>query len=321
VKNPIGTIIAVKEAFEARTPAPPPLARGAELIPATFTGFDHVGELDLGAVERQAEALVAGGARRVFVNGTTGEFASLSVSERIRLADRWCDVADSALGVIVHVGHTSLPDARHMAARAEARGAAGIAAITPFFFRPTTPQRLVAFTARVAAAAPSTPFFHYHMPSMTHVRLPAARVLELSAEQIPTFAGMKFTHDDLIEYAACLAIAGDELEVLFGRDELLLPALAEGARGAVGTCYSFAQPLFERIATAFAEGELEASNTAQAQARQLIETGLALGGLPAFKQMIDMVGVPCGPCRPPLAAFDPEAQGRLREALERAGVL
>ena len=299
----------------------PPHASGVELIPATFTGFDDAGEIDLGAVERQAEALAAAGTRRVFVNGTTGEFPSLSVPERIRLADRWCDAADGELGVIVHVGHTSLPDAARMAERAEARGAAGIAAITPFFFRPTTPQRLVAFTAQIAAAAPSTPFFHYHMPSVTHVRLPAAEVLELSAERIPTFAGMKFTHDDLLEYAACLAIAGDELEVLFGRDELLLPALAEGARGAVGTCYTFALPLFELLAAAFARGDLEASNAAQGRARELIETGLALGGLPAFKQMMEIVGVPCGACRPPLAGVDREAQRRLSDALERAGVL
>jgi N-acetylneuraminate lyase len=306
---------------EARMPAAPPRAGGLDLIPATFTGFDHAGELDLAAVDRQVEALAGAGVRRLFVNGTTGEFPSLGVAERIVLADRWCDVADGELGVIVHVGHTSLPEAALMAERAEARGAAGIAAITPFFFRPATPQDLVAFTARIAAAAPSTPFFHYHMPSVTGGRISAAQVLELSAEQIPTLAGMKFTHDDLIEYAACLAIAGDELEVLFGRDELLLAALAEGARGAVGTCYTFALPLFERLTTAFARGDLEASNGAQARARALIETGLALGGLPAFKQMMDVVGVPCGPCRPPLGDVHPAAQSRLRDALELAGVL
>jgi N-acetylneuraminate lyase len=299
----------------------PARTRDLELIPATFTGFDDGGALDLGAVERQAEALAAGGVRRVFVNGTTGEFASLSVAERVRLADRWCDAADGALGVIVHVGHTSVAEARFMAERAEARGAAGIAAIAPFFFRSATPQDLVTFSARIAAAAPSTPFYHYHMPSVTGGLLPAGQVLELSAQRIPTLAGMKFTHDDLIEYAACLAIAGERLEVLFGRDELLLPALAEGARGAVGTCYTFALPLFERLGAAFARAELDVSRAAQARARTLIETGLALGGLPAFKHMMAIVGVPCGPCRSPLAGLDPAAQGDLRDALERAGLL
>jgi N-acetylneuraminate lyase len=292
-----------------------------ELIPATFTGFDDAGELDLGAVERQATALAGSGVRRVFVNGTTGEFASLTVDERLSLAKRWCEVADDDLAVIVHVGHTSLASARRMAAQAEADGAAAISAITPFFFRPAAPADLVEFAARIAAAAPATPFFHYHIPAMTGSRLDAVDVLRRSLDRIPTLAGMKFTHDDLIEYADCLAIAGDGKDVLFGRDELLLPALAEGARGAVGSCYALALPVFQRLGAAFARGDLPAARAAQAQARALIDTAVALDPLPALKHAMHLVGVSCGPCRTPLAALDEHGNRTLREALEVAGLL
>jgi N-acetylneuraminate lyase len=292
-----------------------------ELIPATFTGFDEAGAVDLGAVERQAAALAGSGVRRVFVNGTTGEFASLRVDERVGLADRWCEVAGDELGVIVHVGHTSLADARHMAARAEASGANGIAAITPFFFQPADADNLVDFAAQIAAAAPATPFFHYYIPSMTRSRLRAVEVLERSIDRIPTLAGLKFTHEDLIEYAGCLAVAGDEREVLFGRDELLLSALAEGARGAVGSCYALALPLFRRLGAAFSRGDLPASRAAQAQARLLIDTAVALDPLPAFKHGMELLGVPCGPCRAPLKPLDERARRTLRAALEATTLL
>jgi N-acetylneuraminate lyase len=237
------------------------------------------------------------------------------------VARRWCEVAGDRLGVIVHVGHTSLAGARHMAACAEADGAAAIAAITPFFFRPAAPADLVEFAARIAEAAPATPFFHYHIPSMTGSRLDAVEVLERSLDGIPTLAGMKFTHDDLIEYADCLEAAGDESEVLFGRDELLLPALAEGARGAVGSCYALAEPLFRRLVAAFARGDLAASRAAQAQARALIDTAVQVGALPGFKHAMELVGVPCGPCRAPLAPLDDAGRHRIRDALGRAALL
>ena len=64
------------------------------------------------AIERQAEELVRQRLRGVFVCGTSGEFASLTVPERMEIARRWREVAGPDLEVIVHVGHTSLGDAR-----------------------------------------------------------------------------------------------------------------------------------------------------------------------------------------------------------------
>ena len=55
------------------------------LIPACHTPFFPDGGLNLNMVEQQAELLIESGLRGVFVGGTTGEFASLTLDERMTL--------------------------------------------------------------------------------------------------------------------------------------------------------------------------------------------------------------------------------------------
>jgi N-acetylneuraminate lyase len=289
------------------------------LIAATFTAFRDDGGLDLPKVEEQARALSGSGLTGVFVCGTTGEGASLSTEERTLLAERWHEAAGGELEVIVHVGHTSLTEARSLAEHAERTGADGIAAVAPYYHRPRDVEQLVGFCAGVAAAAAHTPFYYYHIPSMTGVVLSMAEFLTAARGRIPTLAGIKFTHEDLADYGRCLDAAGDKYELFFGRDEMLLAALGLGARSAVGSTYNFAAPLYREIVGAFDQGDLGASREAQSLARNAISVAEDHGGLPAFKAMTRWFGPDCGPCRPPLRTLGPDRTRRLREELEGLG--
>jgi N-acetylneuraminate lyase len=75
------------------------------LVAATHTPFDADGHLNLSTVEKQAEHLLRHGVRTAFIGGSTGESHSLTVEERLLLAQRWADVArGSDLRFIVHEG-------------------------------------------------------------------------------------------------------------------------------------------------------------------------------------------------------------------------
>lgn len=297
------------------------LKRGRELglMAATFTAFDADGAVNLDVIERQAADLIRQRVRGVFVCGTSGEFASLTVPERMAIAQRWSEVAGDALELIVHVGHTSLGDARALAAHAEQIGAAGIAAVGPYYFRTRGVAETVDFASRIASAAPETPFFYYHIPSFTGVELPMLDFLEAAAAAIPNLGGLKFTHDNLAEYIRLAAYEDGRYEIFFGRDEMLLAALAVGAYSGVGTTYNIAAPLYQRLHAAFVRGDMAEARRWQLAATTMIDTAVAHGGMPAFKAMSRLTGVDCGPSRPPLASLDDAAAERLREALERTG--
>ena len=105
------------------------------LIPACHTPFDRAGNLNLSIVEQQAALFRESGLRSVFVGGTTGEFASLTMSERKALCERWVAVAGDSLQVAVHAGSNCQADAIELAAHAQKAGATAVAAVAPELFQ------------------------------------------------------------------------------------------------------------------------------------------------------------------------------------------
>jgi N-acetylneuraminate lyase len=157
------------------------------------------------------------------------------------------------------------------------------------------------------------------MPAMTGVAISAAEFLAEAGNRIPTLAGVKFTHEDLGDYQAARAADGGRFDVLFGRDEILLSGLNLGARGAVGSTYNYAAPLYQRILRAHAAGDLSAAQKAQAQAQAFIDIMSRHGGLPAGKTIMKLIGVDCGPVRLPLRTLTPANEATLRAELTAIG--
>jgi N-acetylneuraminate lyase len=272
------------------------------LVAAPFTPMRSDGSLNLALVPDYAAWLRSNGIAGAFVGGTTGEGMSLTVEERLQLADAWRRAATASLRVIVHVGHTALSDCRRMAAHAEAIGADGIACLAPFFFRPERLVELVSWCEAVASAAPSVPFYFYHMPSTTGVDFPMAEFIAEASQRIPTLAGVKFTFEDLADFRRTVEFDNKSFDVLFGRDELLLSGLRAGAQAAVGSTYNFAAPLYLDIIRSFAAGDVKRAEERQHTAVRMIDAAAHAGGSPIanFKALMTVLGLDCGPVRPPL---------------------
>jgi len=256
----------------------------------------------------------------VFVGGTTGECSSLTLQERLALADRWLEVCrDAAPRVVVHVGSNCLADARTLAARAEAGGAIAIAALSPSYFKPASLEALVACCAEIASAAPATPFYFYDIPSMTGVALPMPDFLAMAHDRIPTLAGLKFTNPDLMAYQLCLRSNDGQWDLPFGVDEHLLGALAMGAKGAVGSGFNFAAPISNRLLAAFAAGDLPAAREEQFRSVRLVRLLSRYGYMAAAKAIMEMLGVSVGPPRLPHLPLSPDEKSALRRDLEEMG--
>jgi N-acetylneuraminate lyase len=278
------------------------------LVAAPFTPLRSDGALNLEAIPAYALHLQRLGVVGAFICGTTGEGASLTLAERRAVAEKWRQAAPPGLRVIVHVGHTCLDDARELAAHAQAIGADSIAALAPYFFKPDGVAGLVEWCARIAAAAPQLPFYYYHMPSMTGCNVLVADFLAAAAPRIPNLAGIKFTFEDLEDFGRCLRFADGRYDMLFGRDELLHSALKLGARGAVGSTYNWAAPLYRQVIAAHDRGDEATAVALQAKAVEMIKILVNGGGHPIanFKRLMRRLNVECGPTRLPLT--DPTAE-------------
>ena len=275
---------------------------------ATHTPFAADGSLDLSAVEKQRDHLLARGVTQVFIGGSTGESHSVSLTERRALAERWAQVAKGTpMQVIVHVGSNNLRDAAELAAHAQQQGAAAVSMLAPSYFKPRSLGDLVACCAQVASAAPALPFYYYDIPVLTGVNFSMEEFLNTAPAAIPNLVGIKFTNPDLMAYQLALRAGGGKYDLPWGCDEFYLAALAMGAKGAVGSTFNFAPGIYQRMAKAFAAGDIATARAEQFRSVQLVQVVARRGYMGCAKALMGHLGVPVGPARLPNA--NPDAAG------------
>ena len=200
------------------------------LVAATHTPFKKDGSLNLDGIEKIAAHLSSNKVDIAFIGGSTGESHSLNVEERMSLAKRWFEVVKGTkLNVVVHVGSNCLEDARTLAKQAQELKALAISALTPSYFKPKNVEALVECCSFIASAAPSLPFYYYDIPTMTGVHLSMPEFLERAEKSIPNLKGLKFTNVDFMSFQLCSQMEGGRFEILWGVDEMLLPALSRSS--------------------------------------------------------------------------------------------
>lgn len=285
------------------------------LVAATFTPLTLEGEINLSVIGPYIDYLIEKqGVKIIFVNGTTGESMSFTVAERKALAEDWCNKAKGKMDqVVVHVGCMSLKDSQELARHAAQIGADGISVISPSFFKPKTAADLRAYLREVASAAPTLPFYYYHLPAVTGVKIPARDVLNGIDALIPSFSGVKFSASDLVDLGLCVSNGRPQWSVVYGVDEQLLAGLAMGANGAVGSTYNYVGSQMNKLLTHFENGDVSQARTIQFKLQELISFAISIGfDLGMNKQLTsDVSGLSLGPPRLPLIPCAPESAALL----------
>jgi N-acetylneuraminate lyase len=287
------------------------------LIAAVFTPFREDGSINKSMIPLLVDKLVGDGVKGIFVCGSNGEGPNMTLEERKLVAAEFVKASAGRLKIIVHVGHSSITEARSLAAHAAEIKADAFSSVAAFYFKPVSVGNLVNCMAEIADGAPGLPFYYYHIPHLTGVGMDMMEFLRLAEGVIPNLAGIKYTASTLQEYQACLQYKKGRFDILYGVDELLLPALAVGARGAIGSTYTFAAPLYLATMEAFRNGDLEAARQSHGYMVEVIRTLLKYPPIPGQKAMMKMLGWDLGPCRLPLATLDEETYAAFYEELAR----
>lgn len=155
------------------------------LIDAPFTPMQANGDINTAVIPAYAQMLVKNGLKGVFINGSSGEGYMLTPEERMELAEAWIKAVPEGFKVIVHVGSCCLRESERLAAHAAAIGAWGIGAMAPPFPKIGRIEELVKYCETIAAAAPSLPFYYYHIPAFNGAFLPMLDLLKAADGRIP----------------------------------------------------------------------------------------------------------------------------------------
>lgn len=289
------------------------------LLAATITPLRPDGSLNLDRVGPMVDFLERQGIRGLYVCGSTGEGPLLTSDERRATTEAYVEAAKGRMPIIVHVGHSSPAEARQLAAHAQKIGADAVAAVAPWYFKPGSVDVLLASLAEVAGGAPQLPFYYYHIPVLTGVALDMVDFLRRGPERLPTLAGIKYTAPTLDEFQALVALDGGRFDVLYGRDEMLLCGLTVGARGAVGSTYNFAAPIYRQVIEAFDRNDLATARLWQGRAVAMIQILLKSQSLSFCKFLMRLLGHDCGPVRLPLVTIDRQEELRVEKELRSIG--
>jgi N-acetylneuraminate lyase len=273
-------------------------------------------------VAQQARRLVRDGLAGAFICGSTGESHSLTVSERMRIAEAWrTALQPGEMKLIVHAGHNSIFDAKALAAHAAGIQADAISIMAPCYYRPSTVDDLVEFCAQVAAAAPSLPFYFYDIPALTGVHLSMVEFLRRGSARIPNLAGLKFTTSDFMSLQQCLQLEDGRFNILFGVDEMLLASLALGVPGAVGSTYNYCAPHYQKLIRAYQAGDMNTARQLQLKSVKTVEILCQYGVLAGGKALMSKLGIDCGPVRPPVRNLSEEQRQRLFAQIDSLGII
>lgn len=277
------------------------------LIAAPFTPMNPDGTLNLSVIPAYYHLLKSNAVNGAFICGSTGEGVSMTAKEKMAVAEAWAKAAqgDADFKIMTLLGGTSIADCRELAAHASQTGLYGISFTAPFYFEPVDVTMLARACMAVAEAVPHMPFYYYHIPVLTGVNFPMIGLLKEIDGRLPNFAGIKYTHEDFMDFLSCLHFQNGKYDMLWGRDENMLPALSLGARGSVGSTFNYAAPLYHRLIEAFQNGELLKAAQYQQQSIDMIRLLGKYGGIATGKAYMKLLGLDCGEFRLPVKNMSP----------------
>ena len=272
------------------------------LIAAPFTPMKNDGSLNLKLIPEYYELLKKNEVAGAFICGSTGEGVSMTTAEKMKVAEAWaaCAGEDDDFKIITLVGGTSLEDGVQLARHAKAAGLDAVAFTAPFYFKPASVKELAMCCKVIADEVSDIPFYYYHIPVLTGVGFAMIDLLKAIDGSVPNFAGIKYTHEDFMDFLSCLHFENGKYDMLWGRDENMLAALVLGAKGAVGSTFNYAAPLYYHLIDAFRKNDLKKAQSLQQKSIDLISLLGKYGGIATGKAYMKLVGIDCGEFRLPV---------------------
>lgn len=272
------------------------------LISAPFTPMDSNGRLNLSIIPSYYQFLKANNLTGAFICGSTGEGVSLTLKEKKEVAEAWADCSnhDEDFRVMMFLGGTCIADCIDLARHARNIGLYAVSFTGPFYFKPANAEVLAECCKAVAASVPDMPFYYYHIPVLSGVNVAMFDLLNAVDGKIPNFAGIKYTHEDFMDFQSCMTFRDGVYDMLWGRDENMLSALALGTKGAVGSTFNYAAPLYYSLIEAFQKNDLTLAANLQQKSIDMIRLLGKYGGIAVGKAYMKVVGVDCGEFRLPV---------------------
>lgn len=286
-------------------------------IVALVTPMLESGEVAWSELDALVDWHIAAGTNGIVPVGTTGESATLGVSEHLQVIDATVKRVAGRLPVIAGTGANSTAEAIHQTQEAERLGADACLLVTPYYNRPTQAGLIAHYQA--IAGATQGPLVLYNVPPRTACDMQAETVAELA--KIDSIVGIKEACGDPERVAQIRARVNEDFIVLSGEDAQTLRMMELGANGTISVSANVIPELMVGFTDCCASGDMAAAHELDARL-QVIHAAMFVESSPSpVKWALQQMGRVSGGIRLPLLPLTTGHQKTVRAALDAVGAL
>lgn len=286
-------------------------------IVALVTPMTDTGQVDYASLQQLVAFHLQQGSAGLVIMGTTGEAATLSLSEQHAVIAAVCQQVSGKIPVLAGNGAMATSEAVAKTEFFADLPIDGYLTVTPFYNKPTQKGMLAHFKA--VANATSKPVVLYNVPGRTAVDLLPETVAELA--KIPNIVGIKEATGSLARLKALQAACPAEFKLLSGDDATFAEFMLAGGHGVISVTANVAPEAMSKICQAAAANDV-------VQVQQLDATLSALhrdlfvesNPIPTKWALKKMGLISSDFLRLPLTSLEPIHAAVIEQALQQAGI-
>ena len=267
--------------------------------------------VDLDSLGRHAEWLVDQGVDGIVACGTTGEFPSMTWTERESVVRSLVAAVGDRATIIPCTAATAVEDAISRIQAVDALGADAVLLPPPYFHGPNDPRGVERFYDRVLERVESLVML-YNIPQYA-TELPPGIVASLATRE--EVIGLKDSSGNLHQFVELKARLPSDFRMYQGWDLLAIPSLAIGGSGTITGLTNIAPGRYRSIADAMAREDLAGARTIVNETIvDLVNICAETGYVPGIKAYLAREGrITSRAVRPPLLDLDEDDQPFISE--------
>lgn len=222
-------------------------------IVALITPFNHDGEVDFVSLKKLVDFHVTAGTDAIVAVGTTGESATLTVEEHVKVVAKTVEFAEGRIPVIAGTGANATHEAVTFSRLLNNTGIAGCLSVTPYYNKPTQEGLFQHYKA--ISQETDIPQILYNVPGRTAVDLRPETVARLA--EIKTIVALKDATGDLSRVALHRELCGKDFILLSGDDATGLEFVKLGGQGVISVTNNIAAKDMAQMMQLASEGRFD----------------------------------------------------------------
>ncbi len=271
-------------------------------------------EVDWDSLARLVDWHIVEGTSSIVAVGTTGESATLSVTEHSAVIRFVVEQAANRIPIIAGTGANSTREAIELTQGAKEAGADACLLVTPYYNKPT--QEGLYQHHKAVAEAVAIDQILYNVPGRTACDMLPETVLRLSS--IDNIVGIKEATGDLQRAQQILSQCPSDFALYSGDDHSARELMLLGGHGDISVTANVAPAMMARLCAAALAGDAELAGQID-QVLQPVHDAMFVESNPIpVKWAVSELGLMSGAIRLPLTPLAAEYEESVRAALKSA---